>query len=171
MIEISIIITFGCGEVWNKRKHEKIVSGVLKIFCILIWAVFPQIYWYIKFIGLYTYYLKKGMATHSSVLSWRIPWTEEPGGLYSPWGHKESDMTERLIQWESDGGKDYRRGSPSQWLVQSKFVEGKWIQSMVSFSSVVSPLIWSPCSQPGLLTVDHEELECNISGLPIPERN
>ena len=25
--------------------------------------------------------LKKGMATHSSILPWRIPWTEEPGGL------------------------------------------------------------------------------------------
>ena len=25
-----------------------------------------------------------------------FPWTEEPGGLHSPWGHKESDMTERL---------------------------------------------------------------------------
>ena len=25
--------------------------------------------------------LEEGMATHSSVLSWRIPWTEEPGGL------------------------------------------------------------------------------------------
>ena len=33
------------------------------------------------------------MATHSSILAWRIPWTEEPGG-YSPWGCKESDMTE-----------------------------------------------------------------------------
>ena len=30
--------------------------------------------------------LKEGMATHSSILAWRIPWTEEPGGLsmYSP---------------------------------------------------------------------------------------
>ena len=27
--------------------------------------------------------LKKGMATHSSILAWRIPWTEKPGGLYS----------------------------------------------------------------------------------------
>ena len=32
--------------------------------------------------------LEKGMATHSSILAWRIPWTEEPGGLYSPWGHR-----------------------------------------------------------------------------------
>ena len=29
--------------------------------------------------------LEKGTATHSSILAWRIPWTEEPGGL-SPWG-------------------------------------------------------------------------------------
>jgi len=33
------------------------------------------------------------MATHSSILAWRIPWTEEPGGLHVPWGHKESDTT------------------------------------------------------------------------------
>ena len=30
--------------------------------------------------------LEEGMATHSSILSWRIPWTEEPGRLYSPQG-------------------------------------------------------------------------------------
>ena len=28
-------------------------------------------------------YLEKGMATHSSILAWRIPWTEKPGMLYS----------------------------------------------------------------------------------------
>ena len=39
--------------------------------------------------------LEKGMATHSSILAWRISWTEEPGG-YSPWGLKESDTTQRL---------------------------------------------------------------------------
>ena len=37
--------------------------------------------------------LEKEMATHSSILSWRIPWMEEPGGLQST-GRKESDMTE-----------------------------------------------------------------------------
>ena len=40
--------------------------------------------------------LEKGMASHSSILVWRILWTEEPGGLYSPWDRKESDMTEQL---------------------------------------------------------------------------
>ena len=39
--------------------------------------------------------LEVGMATHSSILAWRILWTEEPGGL-SPQGPKESDTTERL---------------------------------------------------------------------------
>ena len=37
--------------------------------------------------------LEKEMATHSSVLAWRIPETGEPGGLLS-WGHTESDTTE-----------------------------------------------------------------------------
>ena len=36
--------------------------------------------------------LEEGMATHSSTLAWRIPWTEELGGLWSK-GHKESDTT------------------------------------------------------------------------------
>ena len=40
--------------------------------------------------------LEKEMATNSNILAWRIPWTEEPGGLYSPWGCKELDMTEQL---------------------------------------------------------------------------
>ena len=35
--------------------------------------------------------LEKGMATHSSILAWIIPWTEEWGN--SPWGCKELDMT------------------------------------------------------------------------------
>ena len=37
--------------------------------------------------------LEKGMATHSSILACRIPWTEEPGGLQSI-GLQESNMTE-----------------------------------------------------------------------------
>ena len=39
--------------------------------------------------------LEKEMATHSSILAWRTPWTEELGGLQST-GRKESDTTERL---------------------------------------------------------------------------
>ena len=46
--------------------------------------------------------LEKEMATHSSILAWRIPWMEELGGLQST-GRKESDTTEwlhfHLLQW------------------------------------------------------------------------
>ena len=40
-------------------------------------------------------FLKKEIATYTSILAWRIPWTEEPGEL-SPWGRKELDTTKRL---------------------------------------------------------------------------
>ena len=40
--------------------------------------------------------LEKGMATHSSILAWKIPWTEEPGRLHSQWGRKALDTTEQL---------------------------------------------------------------------------
>ena len=55
--------------------------------------------------------LEKGKATHSSILAWRIPrtrkklptpvfWPGEFHGLYSPWGCKESDTSERLsLRW------------------------------------------------------------------------
>ena len=45
--------------------------------------------------------LEKEMTTHSSILPWRIPWTEEPGG-YSPWGHKELDTPEQLTLLEAE---------------------------------------------------------------------
>ena len=51
--------------------------------------------------------LEKEMATHSSILAWRIPWMEELGGLQSM-GRKESDTTERLhtqkIHWRLGRG-------------------------------------------------------------------
>ena len=47
--------------------------------------------------------MAKEMATHSSILAWRIAWTEEPGGLH-PWGHKESDTTEQLSTAQHKSG-------------------------------------------------------------------
>ena len=38
--------------------------------------------------------LEKETATHSSILAWKTPWTEESGRLYSPWGRKEPVTTE-----------------------------------------------------------------------------
>ena len=45
------------------------------------------------------------MATHSSILAWRIPWTENLAG-YSPKGHKESDMTEATEQASDTKGSE-----------------------------------------------------------------
>ena len=46
--------------------------------------------------------LEKGMATHSSILAWRIPWTEEPGGLQSMGSQRVeqdwSDLAQRVTQ-------------------------------------------------------------------------
>ena len=50
------------------------------------------------------YPLEKEMATHSSILAWKIPWTEAPGGLQSMGGggHKESDTTEHKHETRSN---------------------------------------------------------------------
>ena len=42
--------------------------------------------------------LEKEMATHYSILVWKTPWAEKPGGLHSPWGCKESNTNEQLRQ-------------------------------------------------------------------------
>ena len=47
--------------------------------------------------------LEKAGATHSSTLAWKIPRMKEPRSL-SPWGHKESDTTERLHYKGLPGG-------------------------------------------------------------------
>ena len=39
--------------------------------------------------------LEKGITTHSSIVTWQIPWTEESVG-YSPWGCKELNTTKQL---------------------------------------------------------------------------
>ena len=46
--------------------------------------------------------LEKEMATHSSALAWKISWMGNLVG-YSPWGRKESDMTEQLHFFHNDG--------------------------------------------------------------------
>ena len=46
--------------------------------------------------------LEKGMATHSSVLAWRILHGQRSPVGYSPWGHKELDTTERLTHTDTE---------------------------------------------------------------------
>ena len=64
--------------------------------------------------------LEKEMATHSSILAWRIPWTEEPGGL-QPMGSQESDTTDQLnhhhlsTRWADQGVSLLQRLQALQW--------------------------------------------------------
>ena len=44
--------------------------------------------------------LEEEMATHSSIPIWKIPWTEE-SDRHSPWGCKESDMTEQTNTYQT----------------------------------------------------------------------
>jgi len=46
--------------------------------------------------------LKKEMAAHSSILAWRIPWTEEPGGLPSTGSHSQTRLKQLSTQRVSD---------------------------------------------------------------------
>ena len=50
--------------------------------------------------------LKEEMAIHSSILAWRTPWIEEPGG-YSLWGHTELDMTEHALDRTEHAHQSY----------------------------------------------------------------
>ena len=75
------------------------------------------------------------MATHSSILAWEIPWPEEPGGLYSPWSRRESDMTEQHTHTHFSSNK--KLNSNSQ-LVKTK---NKQIHQVFLFLSKFSKLL------------------------------
>ena len=66
--------------------------------------------------------LEKGMATHSSVLAWRIPWTEEPGGLQPA----QSDMTEQLplpyVIYGSSLVVQTVKNLPAMWETQAGYL-------------------------------------------------
>ena len=63
------------------------------------------------------------MVTHSSILAWEIPWTEEPGGLQSM-SRKESDMT---LCDPKDGSPP---GSPVPGILQVRTLE--WVAISLS---------------------------------------
>ena len=70
--------------------------------------------------------LEKEMATHSSILAWRIPWTEELGGLQCT-GHKESDTTERLHFHFSLACIGDGNGNPLQYsCLENSMDRGAW---------------------------------------------
>ena len=72
--------------------------------------------------------LEKEMAIHSSIRAWRIPWTEEFGAGYYPWGRKESDMTERLhlhLQWLFHSCLEKCRDTSPSFI---EWIEVQWIR-------------------------------------------
>ena len=87
-------------------------------------------------------WLGEGTATHSSILAWEIPWTRSLVD-YSPWGHKESDMTEWLTQamlitkWLSPLAPFYTLLCQADaWMLQSTFslvslVLPEWARDML----------------------------------------
>ena len=91
--------------------------------------------------------VEKEMATNSSILAWRLPWTEEPD--CSPWGCKESDRTERLTYCPaffifylcevSDSLYNVKKGLSYFCLVESFIVNQCWILRNASCAWV----IWS----------------------------
>ena len=65
------------------------------------------------------------MATHSSILAWRTPWTEELGGK-SPWGCKELDMTEQLNNNNTLELRQYVKCDKSQQSAEDEFQNLDW---------------------------------------------
>ena len=72
--------------------------------------------------------LEEGMATHSSILAWRIPMDRGAWWGYSPRGHKESDTTEQLNTLEGRNGRemDYLPESPADREVHLLGVKNKF---------------------------------------------
>ena len=90
--------------------------------------------------------LEKETEIHTSILAWRIPWTEEPGcckGQRSLWGCKESDKTEwlththkrkrslrkvaRIASWQTDGASAESLKSQSTFHVHSSALGNMWL--------------------------------------------
>ena len=73
-----------------------ISSSNINVLLVLFMHVFFPLHQLCKLFFLLLFILEKEMATHSSILAWRIPWTEKPGAGYWLWGNKESDTTEQF---------------------------------------------------------------------------
>ena len=76
--------------------------------------------------------LEEEVAAHSSLLTWRIPWTEEPGGLHRPWGRKASDRTESMCKHANTHTHTHTR-----------------TEALVSHQSSRAPLLWAPLPSGG----------------------
>ena len=75
--------------------------------------------------------LKEGMTIHSSILAWRIPWTEEPGGLWSTGSqrvrHDWSDLARVKLALVSEDCSN-KTAQPAGWRQQAFVISGFWGQ-------------------------------------------
>ena len=97
-------------------------------------------------------------ATHSSILAWRIPWT-----IYSPWGHKELDMTEQLSlsfiikallsQWSWDNHPPYLWTCSATWRLHEPCCsgalrEGGMVDKIIGYGVLTQSLASFPPRRP-----------------------
>ena len=73
----------------RRDSREKVIKIHFKILCKLLSILNSTL----QLNGSCLLSLKKAMALHSSTLAWKLPWTEEPGRIYSPWGSEELGTT------------------------------------------------------------------------------
>ena len=90
--------------------------------------------------------LEKEMANHSSILAWKIPWTEKPGRLHSPWGRKESDTTEWLHFHHCVGHTLFNK----QWICEKVLNVKKSVMSWEDTRKIGDMILPSESSQSDL---------------------
>ena len=120
--------------------------------------------------------LQKGMATHSSILAWRIPWTEESGGIQSM-GSQRVGRDWLSLSCFTDDPFIYinavpwaKRIMPGSQLILNKYFlnEYKGCHPIFSFHSTSPPFLPPPChSQTHTHTHTHTQIHMHIhSTLP-----
>ena len=82
--------------------------------------------------------LEKETETHSSVSAWVVPWTEEPGVGYGPWGHKESDMTQGLNNKNSAIVQKIKAKFLCAWHTELLSI---WAQPSLPILAPISPFL------------------------------
>ena len=94
--------------------------------------------------------LEKGVATHSSILNWRIPWTEEPGGLQSmEWQKSQTQwLNKNKIVFRATKDRNIRAKRDLravQWVLNLKQKMWSWIIYLVVYcciSASISSVKW-----------------------------
>ena len=81
-----------------------------------------------------------GRGTHSSILAWRIPWTEEPEGVQST-GHRKSGMTENNLACTALGNKQSRIITSSLKKKTKNTKPHKRLTGLISETSVLKILV------------------------------